>query len=190
MIISISGKIGSGKDTLAKMIQQLQPEKNWQIKKWAYKLKQVASMLSAVPMDYWEDQEFKKQQMPDRWQMTYREFLQRLGTEAMRNGLHQNVWVNALMADYKDGMNWIITDTRFPNEADAVHEMGGTLVRVYRGMCPECKGVLFHDDNCTIGKAEHSSENALDHYKYDELIFNNGTLDHLAFSAKLLLGTE
>jgi hypothetical protein len=34
--------------------------------------------------------------------MTYREFLQKLGTEAMRDGLHTNVWVNALFADYKE----------------------------------------------------------------------------------------
>ena len=78
---------------------------------------------------------------PD-WDMTYREFLQKLGTEAMRDGLHTNVWVNALFADYiphkKEGgfqrsvkdtngipydfeyeveyPNWIITDMRFPNE--------------------------------------------------------------------------
>jgi hypothetical protein len=62
----------------------------------------------------WEDQEFKKQYMPEDWRkttgimseqglgelMTYREFLQRLGTEAMRDGLHTNVWVNALFSDY------------------------------------------------------------------------------------------
>jgi hypothetical protein len=32
--------------------------------------------------------------------MSVRELLQKLGTEAMRDGLHTNVWVNALFSDY------------------------------------------------------------------------------------------
>jgi hypothetical protein len=83
------------------------------------------------------------------WGMTYREFLQRLGTEAMREGLHEEVWVNALFADYKplkvrsadsfdletyDGKypKWIITDMRFPNELEAVKERNGITIRVVR----------------------------------------------------------
>jgi hypothetical protein len=90
--------------------------------------------------------------------MSVRELLQKLGTEAMRDGLHENVWVNALFADYKskrellqaDGTwiesdtgevdfavsikypKWIITDMRFPNEMDAIKEKGGITIRVVR----------------------------------------------------------
>ena len=85
--------------------------------------------------------------MNPEWGMTYREFLQKLGTEAMRDGLHTNVWVNALFADYKMSYvqhpsieyvdykaypNWIITDMRFPNEMDAVVERKGITIRVVR----------------------------------------------------------
>ena len=38
-IIGISGKICSGKDTIASMIQQLTPYHDWKIKKFADKLK-------------------------------------------------------------------------------------------------------------------------------------------------------
>jgi len=73
-----------------------------------------------------------------------REFLQKLGTNAMRNGLHENVWVNALMCDYKPESykridvvytasslpNWIITDTRFPNELEAGKKHDGITIKI------------------------------------------------------------
>ncbi len=75
--------MGSGKDTVGKIIQYLtlgeefaktnadivaDMEHDWycankskfQIKKFAGKLKQVASLITGVPVEMWEDQEFKK----------------------------------------------------------------------------------------------------------------------------------
>ena len=200
MILSLSGQMHSGKDLVAKIIQYLTTEASeagkavgmhctiqeyllkgdnscndvYQIKKFAYKLKQIATILTGVPIERWEDQDFKKTDMPDCWDvlkqvsenepdgnsvgdgylkvpMTYREFLQKLGTEAVRDGLHTNTWVNALFADYKNKWenlnpqrivaseipgeelpNWIITDTRFPNEFEAIKKRGGICVRVER----------------------------------------------------------
>ena len=100
-IISISGKIGSGKDTIADIIMQYTPYHRWQVKKFAGKLKDIAEILTGVPKINFEDQEFKQQDMGPEWGMTYRDLLQKLGTEAMRSGLHKNVWVNALFADYQ-----------------------------------------------------------------------------------------
>jgi hypothetical protein len=179
MIIGVNGKIGSGKDTVGKIIQYLtlrhkqlpngyDPERDlvsfndfdinteyslsdFEIKKFAGKLKLIGSILSGIVADQFEDQEFKKLYMGVDWDMTYREFLQKLGTEAMRDGLHVNVWVNALFADYKYEIhrsevptraagyidqhvypNWVITDMRFPNEMDAVKERKGITIRVVR----------------------------------------------------------
>jgi hypothetical protein len=174
MIIGINGRIGSGKDTVGKIIQYLlcfnvgditaieavtnpehewwlEEQTRWEIKKFAGKLKETASLLTGIPAYSFEDQEFKKLNMSLEWGMTYREFLQKLGTEAMRNGLHENVWVNALFADYnsidklirttEEGLkeweegnypNWIITDMRFPNEMEAVEEREGITIRVVR----------------------------------------------------------
>ena len=120
MIIGINGKIGAGKDTVGKIIQyltlpgergeyigfqtydDLTLERNspFKIKKFAGKLKTTASLLTGIPVEMFEDQEFKKLDMNPEWGMTYREFLQRLGTEAMRDELHTNVWCNALFSDY------------------------------------------------------------------------------------------
>ena len=167
MIISITGKIGSGKDTIADIIMQYTPYHDWEIKKFAGKLKVIAEILSGVPKINFEDQEFKKQDMGPEWGMTYRDLLQKLGTEAMRNGLHENVWVNALMSNYQTELNWIITDTRFPNEIDACVNLGAITILVQR------------DSSNPAGTA-HASETALDRYdQWDYIIDNTGSIQNL-----------
>ena len=210
MIIGINGKIGSGKDTVGSIIQELCLEYNgpeWKIKKFAGKLKQTASLLTGIPVEKFEDQEFKKTNLSDEWSslqqsgrskvwlpMTVRELLQKLGTEAMREGLHTNVWVNALFADYvpnwkfegegieiddvsliKDYPNWIITDMRFPNEMEAVVAKGGITIRVVR------QGTIL---------GTHPSETALDGHTMHYEIINNGTIEDLIEKVRTILIKE
>jgi hypothetical protein len=62
-LIGISGKIGVGKDTIGTIIQGLlltNKNQSSDIKKFAGKLKQTASLLTGVPVEKFEDQEFKK----------------------------------------------------------------------------------------------------------------------------------
>ena len=198
MIIGINGKIGSGKDTIGEIIQGLcLTNKNqiFEIKKFAGKLKQIGSLLTSIPVEKFEDQEFKKLPMGLEWEMTYREFLQKLGTEAMREGLHTNVWVNALFADYirnddkliriteenleewQEGEypNWIITDMRFPNEMEAVIEREGVTIRVVR-------------PGTVVGN--HPSEVALDDAKFDYEILNDGSIEDLVQKVREILTKE
>ena len=187
MIISITGKISSGKDTIADIIMQYTPYHDWEVKKFAGKLKDIAEIVSGVPKINFEDQEFKKQDMGPAWGMTYRDLLQKLGTEAMRNGLHKNVWVNALFSDYKgqqnaDGSlshpNWLITDTRFPNELEAAKTHNGIVIKVVR------------ESGNTIGTT-HTSETALDDYtKCDYVVDNNGSLEDLKTQVLSILEKE
>ena len=218
-LISISGSAGHGKDATARIIQWLlsgsglgsipleEAVKNnkhldaflfdssgFEIKKFAGKLKEIASILTGVPINKWEDQDFKNEKMPEDWGMTYREFLQRLGTEAMRNGLHKDVWVNALFSDYRpqklseyNPSRWIITDTRFPNELEAVKERGGVTIKVVRTEVDSSgKRVLSNH----IRSAIHSSENALDGYEFDHIIFNDDGIVELAHKVKNVLIKE
>ncbi len=97
--------------------------------------------------------------------MSVREFLQKLGTEAMRKGLHDNTWVNALFASYYSGSRWIITDVRFENEADAIRSRKGLLIRMVR-------------NNAEVN-SDHPSEIGLDKYEFDVYLINNGTLQDL-----------
>jgi hypothetical protein len=185
MIIGINGYSGSGKDTIGTIIQELGPHQNWEIKKFAGKLKQIAEMLTGIDISMFEDQDFKKTNLPDEWRvhgmpMTYREFLQKLGTDAMREGLHDDVWVNALMADYKSlkmdqyyPSNWVITDVRFSNEARAIKKKEGMIIRVDR---PGVKPIN-----------NHPSEIGLDHWNFDYKIANASDLTALKASVEIIL---
>ena len=176
MIVAISGYAGSGKDTVANII--CANDESFKIKKFADKLKKIASILTSIHPDRFEEQEFKHTYMPSEWKqkrlvdgeykdsnMTVREFLQMLGTEAVRQGLHENTWVNALFSDYKKGDNWVITDCRFPNEFKEVKRRGGVTVYISR---PEVRPVNGH-----------SSEVALEGYDFDYVIPNDTTIESL-----------
>jgi DNA-binding NtrC family response regulator len=152
MIIGLSGYAGVGKDTVAKYITEIDP--TFKIKKFSGKLKEVASLLTGVPAKNFESQEFKHMELYG-WDMTVRELLQRLGTEAIRDGLHEDAWVNALFADYHQGENWVITDMRFPNEYEAVMNWNGYTVRLER---PNTRPVNNHP-------SEVSLDNATFHYR-------------------------
>ena len=224
MIIGISGYSGSGKDLVGTIIQEISLNK-WHIKKWAGKLKSIASILTGIPVENFEDQEFKKTLLGPEWGtvkdiplngvpvfadiqfnslMSVRDLLQKLGTDAIRDGLHTNAWVNALMADYThetclddQGMciycgsncfegegcdeynsypeqsNWIITDTRFPNEAEAIKKAGGIVIRVNR---PGVQPIN-----------PHPSETSLDDWGFDAVINNDGDVADIVHKVGLLL---
>jgi hypothetical protein len=139
--------------------------------------------------------------------LTPRKLLQLLGTEAGRQIIHPNIWVNALFAEHKKEMrtnaneetelfnypNWIITDVRFPNEAKAIKDRGGIMIRVNR-LTEEEKNSAYKAragrPNNAIGlifKDEHASETGLDNYdKFDYVIENDGTVQDLIDKVKSL----
>ena len=131
--------------------------------------------------------------------LTPRKLLQLLGTECGRQIIHPNIWVNALFADYKpknapyntmadlledrhhgllNNPNWIITDVRFPNEAQAIKDRGGIVIRVNR------LDVDKFTDN--FPQTLHPSETALDGYEFDHVIDNNGSIKELVEKVKQL----
>jgi hypothetical protein len=92
-----------------------------------------------------------------------RGLLQRLGTEAGRNTLWDSIWIDAALHDLDESGKYVVTDARFPNEADAVQQRGGQLIRITR------RG---------IGPANtHPSETSLDDYDFDLRVENDGTLE-------------
>ena len=241
MIIGINAKIGSGKDTVGKIIQYLiannnlpknmqynsledldngvQKYSDWEIKKFATKVKEIATLLTGISIEKFEDQDFKKGYLNDSWNkemfenktsldknnnaynksivkpMTVREMLQIIGTDAMRNNLHPNTWVNALMCDYiksndklirttedlleewEEGEypNWIITDMRFPNEMQAIKANGGITIRVVR------------PDDKKVSSDLHPSETALDNHQFDYKIVNDSTIEDLIDKVEKML---
>lgn len=89
--------------------------------------------------------------------MTAREFMQFFGTDVMRK-MYEPIWVNACINKIQQEQSElaIIADVRFPNEAKAIEDAGGKVVRLTREV---------HEDN-------HSSEVALDDYPFTDYIDN------------------
>lgn len=90
MLIGISGKMGSGKNLVCTIIQGLTAAKKhnienpsfewikkyyinsiWEQKAFAGKLKQTASLLTGIPVEKFEDQDFKNKELPEEWWYTY-----------------------------------------------------------------------------------------------------------------------
>lgn len=97
--------------------------------------------------------------------LTPRWALQRVGTEAMRQGVHADVWVAAMerRLQLAEG-RVVVSDVRFANEAAAIRAAGGVLVRVVR---PGCEA------------AGHASETSTADVCEDVLLCNDGTLEQL-----------
>jgi len=104
------------------------------------------------------------------WDDTPRNILQLVGTECLRKGYRDDVWVKALgrviLAEPK--RDFVISDMRFHNEAIAIKGWGGSLVRIIRPDAPQ------------IATARHASEVALASWSdWDYTLINNLTLDDL-----------
>ena len=175
-IIGIAGLAGSGKDTIGEAIVAFGKLKNekWEIKKFATELKRIASILTGYKIQDFESQEFKNAKLGPEWSdMTVRDMLQKIGTDAMRDNLHPDVWVNALFSNYGYNNKWIITDVRFPNEVERIKQHNGTLIKVVR------PGIVTLD---------HYSEKALDDFDgWDHVIINDGDRYDLIKTVKAVL---
>lgn len=102
-----------------------------------------------------------------------RQLLQRLGAEVGRDLLGENVWVDLTFATVPDGAKVIVTDCRFPNEAETVKRLGGEIWRVSRpGFLPA---------------NAHHSEVALDDWIFDRHFENDGTLEELQHKIEVAL---
>jgi hypothetical protein len=138
---------------------------------------------------------------------TIREFLQLLGTECLRNNLHPDIHVISTFSDYKTVYttvsdkgrferedldikpNWIITDTRFPNEAEAIKSRGGIVIRVDRKEAAGEGAIQKTVNGKTfwVKSHGHASETSLDEYPFDYVINNNGTIEELVDKVQEML---
>lgn len=140
-IICITGFEGSGKDTVASIL-----EKQYQFKRlsfadnlkkalcvifgWKFELIQGLTKESRI----WREQvdPFWAEELgqPD---FTPRKALQMVGTNLFRNQLHPDIWIKSLKKEIiQTPGHIVIVDGRFPNEIEAIKEMGGYCIRVTR----------------------------------------------------------
>lgn len=181
MIIGISGKLGSGKSTLADMIihnYKLEDNEGIVRKSFAGKLKYIVAYLAGIDEELTKTQEGKNTYLKE-WGMTVGQFLQKMGTEGMRQGVHLNGWVLSLFSEYNPDKKdtWIITDVRFKNEAQAIRDRGGILIRI--------EGDPANINKNSTRELTHASEIDLDDWTdWDVYIDNNENLDDLLIQVK------
>ena len=102
-----------------------------------------------------------------------RALLQRLGTEVGRSIAGKDIWVNLSFDAVPDGSKVVVTDCRYPNEADAIKKLGGRVWRVER------PGVTAVNT--------HVSETAMDGYPFDYVFNNDGSIEALGSQVSRIL---
>lgn len=195
MLIGISGKIASGKDTVADIIvanfRSIGGDGNrpagkwekWEIRRFAARLKETVAVLTRTSLadNYTRG---GKQKIPAGFSDSLGVLQQKVGT-ALREHISDNVWIHTTLCDFFDAIpedqesrpNVIVTDVRFHNEAEAILKLGGVLIRV-NGDPTGCRKFDSRD-------LEHPSETQLDDYTgFTWVLENDGTLEELAKSVK------
>ena len=195
LVIGIVGNIGSGKDTISHYLSQFHDFKQ---------LSFASSLKDAVASVFGWDRELlegrtsesrewretvdpfwsKRLSMPT---LTPRWVLQQWGTDLVRKNFHDDMWIASLENKInQSNTNIVISDCRFPNEIQAIRDLGGCIIRVQRGPLPEwyedaelaVQGSNIGINNLKIKKI-HYSEWAWIGSKFDVHIDNNGTVDEL-----------
>jgi len=163
-IIGLSGYARAGKD----QVGQALVKRGWirvsfadQIRQGLYLLNPLVSgskrLVEAVDQYGWET---AKTAFPE-----IRELMQRMGGEFGRDFLGENTWIELTLKNAPVGSNIVVTDCRWPNEAEIIKNMGGQMWRVKR------------PDNSPANS--HPGEVALDNFSFDLVINNDGSISDL-----------
>ena len=197
---AICGFIGSGKDTIADYLTRYHGFKRMS---FAAALKDAVSVVFGWERELLEgstkySREWREQvdpwwaerlSMPD---LTPRWVLQYWGTEVLRKGFHDDIWVASVENKLRNPRdNIVLTDCRFSNEVVSIKNIGGTTMRVSRGPNP-----VWYNAAMTFNKGTDPTEKAiakaiLDEHKvhaseyssvglfYDHVVTNDTTIDDL-----------
>lgn len=168
-----------GKDTAADYIEENYPG----AKRVAFadKVKDVGMMLFGLSWEQCYGEVDIKEKVDPRYGITPREILQGIG-EKMRE-IYPDIWVDTVFYTtvpelQEQGFDkFVVSDVRYPNEADKIQERNGEVVKVQRA----AGGV-------SVG-ANHSSETAMREYaedKYFAIVNNDGTLEEFFASIDTL----
>tara|TARA_Y100000310_G_scaffold311944_1_gene358729 strand:- start:633 stop:1196 length:564 start_codon:yes stop_codon:yes gene_type:complete len=156
VIIGISGKKRSGKDTIYGLVKK---RVGHFVARAAFgdQIKEEVASATGVALDHIEENKER-----------FRPMLQWWGADFRRHYKGESYWLDKMlrkMRSVADPEVLVITDVRYPNEADLVKEAGGIMLRV---------------DRETGLNDAHSSENLLDSFcGFDYRLENNGTLEDL-----------
>ena len=167
MVITISGKMGSGKDTVAKYLKE-ELEKSGQ----TVLITHYADLLKYICKTFLE-WDGKKDDAG-------RKLLQTVGTDIFRRN-DENFFCTFLV-EVLNNLSWmwdfvLIPDARFQNEIECIKSIFHTIsILVVRNT----------GTNNITNNGEHISERSLDNYKFDSLFENNAGLEQVRMFAKMI----
>lgn len=153
-IIGIVGFLGSGKNTVGNYIIN---QHGYTRDSFAGPLKDIVSIVFGWDRELLEGETTESREWrdkPDEWwenrldwsnhklnymhkRFTPRLALQLWGTDVLRVGFFDALWIASLEHRLKYLDRIVITDCRFPNEIETIRKMGGKVIRVKRGPEPE-----------------------------------------------------
>lgn len=196
MIIGICGLIGSGKGTVADILVE---NHNFQKLSFADKLKDGVASVFDWDRDMlegdtdrsriWREKTDEFWSKETNFEVTPRLVLQLFGTDCMRNGFFDGIWVSLVKKQILENpdTNWVIPDVRFPNEVKMIQGVQGEVWQVRRGDLP----VWFMDkrDNKVEPTDVHPSEWAwIDQDDaFEQIIYNDDTLEELLKKVKEII---
>lgn len=208
MIVSVTGFIGSGKDTVA----------NYLIENYGYTqlsfagtVKDVVAVLFGWDRDMLEGKTKESREARneiDEWWATRlgipdfcpRKALTLIGTDTLRNHFNDKIWIYSVEKKLsKISDNVVISDARYQNELNMLKSIGAKSFCIERGQWPEWyESALKYNKASDIEKSYlnyswkhftskpnvinsniHSSEYDWIGYKFDHTLWNDKTLEHL-----------
>lgn len=174
LLIGLSGYAQAGKDTIGQFLVN-----SYGFKRIAFadRLKDMALALDPlvhgevrlsriVENHGWDN---AKERYPE-----VRRTLQRLATEVIRDRVDPDYWLDFAFGQMLSEDKIVITDVRFPNEIERIHESGGVLIRIER---PGINAVNAH-----------SSEMAWNDADFDYIVTNDASVEDLYTEVEKLLG--
>ena len=197
IVVLLAGDKGCGKDSVA---FRLEDEHKFAHTAYADFLKEMCVTLlhkmdCEVTFDHFHKQELKNEfiydidgkkflfKTPKRngVPMTYRQFMQQLGTEAIRNNIHNEAWIIPVKKFIREAYTHpeqifrgvVVSDARFPNEIEEIKnycKMFGGMVEII-----DVEIIRPELDN----KDKHASETSLKNHKFTIGLLNDGTLADL-----------
>lgn len=203
MIIGFVGFIGSGKDTAADYLVNFH---EFRRDSFANTLKDAVAAVFGWDRTLLEGRTAEarawREQIDPWWaerlnmpNLTPRWILQYWGTEVCRHGFHDDIWIASVENKMrKTTDNIVISDVRFPNEIQAIHNAGGIVVRVQRGVNPHWYDIAIQANKGSTAAASwlkeqgiHASETAWVGGNIDYVVSNDSTIDDLFTEIKNLL---
>lgn len=170
MHIGLVGHKGAGKNLAADIIKQ-----QWgTFEQFAFAdpLKRIATTIFGITEAEMTDRKLKEETLERYPFQSPRQILQQLGTEAVRAHWPEawtEAWKRAIDAP-TSSPDTVTTDVRFSNEAEAIREKGGFLIRIVRPPT----GQEIADPTKYVDK--HASETVQDGIVVDKVVVNDGSM--------------